>query len=165
MTNPTRTRCLCSTFAFGSYGEDGSAESYTDYTTGCGETTTRTFAMGHDAKLVGYMVRAEMSGEEIAQVDGGMRTTFADAIHAAAAISDALAAKTAAQLDAAKARVARKMAKVEVPAEPTHRVSDIKVGRWIYKNATINEATGEATYTPKLGKVRTVEAGKYTEVN
>lgn len=169
------TKCLCQSFSFGSYGPDGSAESFTDYTTDCTQTTTRTFAQGHDAKLVGYLVRAEMAGEEIATVEGGLRITFGDAIKAAKSISDALAAKTEAQLDAARARLAKK-AEMEASkkakrsarkadkaeAAPALVATRIRVGRWEY-DAMI-DGEGKATYTSSKGEVTSREAGQYKVV-
>jgi hypothetical protein len=175
----TTTRCACQSWFFGSFGPDGSAESFEDYGTDCNQTTTRTFAMGHDAKLVGYMVRADLAGEEIALVDGGMRSTFQNAVHAASSISEALALKAQAQLDAAVARqakkasreaskTARKSAKAAQAVLPTEapsgvREAAIKVGRWTY-DAEINVATGTATYKAKLGGVKEAVFGEYTEI-
>lgn len=168
-------RCLCSNYEFGSYGPDGSAESYTDYGTGCTQSTTRVFAMGHDAKLVGFMVRAELAGEDIVTGrETGVIHTWNNAVLAAMAISEALGFKAQAQLDAARARIAkkeareaaktaRKSAKVEATIEPTTRQARIKVGRWEY-DATIEIATGEATYTSKQGVAWTKPQGEYTEV-
>ncbi len=171
------TACACRSFEFGSYDPD--TEQDDTYTTECNQTTTRVFAQGHDAKLVGFLVRAELAGEEISLIDGGMRTSFG-AVTAARAISEALAAKAQAQLDAAKARLAktaareaakaaRKSAKAAAPkaeakpAEPTSRLANIKVGRWTY-TARIDGATGQAKYSNKLGVAKTVEQGQYSEV-
>jgi hypothetical protein len=173
------TACACRSFEFGEF--DGANEAAVSYTTGCKQSTTRVFAQGHDAKLVGHLVRAELAAEEIRQTRGGVVHTFPGAVAAAGAISDALAAKAQAQLDAAKARLAkaaareaskaaRKSAKAaapEAPApkpEPRPRAADIKVGRWIYKNASIDPTTGTATYSSKLGSLKTAEAGQYSEV-
>jgi hypothetical protein len=170
------TACACRSFEFGSYDPD--TEQDDTYTTGCKQTTTRVFAQGHDAKLVGFLVRAQLAGEEISRIDGG-RVSFADAVTAANTISEPLALKAQAQLDAAKARIAkkaareaakaaRKSAKAAAPAapakpEPTTRQARIKVGRWEY-DATIDIATGEATHTRKLGGTRTLALGEYKEI-
>lgn len=168
--------CLCSAFSFGSYGPDGSADSFEDYGTGCTQTTTNLFAQGHDAKLVGFFVRAELAGEEIATVTGGLRVTFGGAVQAAGTISEALAMKAQAQLDAAKARLAkkaaadtRKVAKKSakaVEAVEASRLANIKIGRWTY-TARIDTATGEATYVKKnkgLPVSTKVAQGQYSEV-
>jgi len=173
------TACACRSFSFGTYGPDGSAESFEDYGTGCNQTTTRIFAQGHDAKLVGFLVRAQLAGEEIRRTTGGVVHTFPGAVAAAATSSDALALKAQAQLDAARARVAkaaareatkaaRKSAKAATPApapkaEPMTREARIKVGRWTYE-ATIDTKTQWATYTKKLGGTVSIASTDYTEV-
>ena len=178
----TTNQCTCQNFFFGTYGEDGSAESYEDYGTGCTQTTGRTFAQGHDAKLVGFMVRAELNGEEIAQVDGGMRVTFPGAVAAAASISPALGDKADAMMKAAIARLAKKTAKPRVTktpkqamndlverqaaaelAKPVQRQAKIKVGRWTY-DATIFP-NGTAAYVTKTGALKNAPAGTWTEIN
>lgn len=178
MATIKQTRCFCQNFEFGEF--DGNNEDAISYDTNCSQSTTRIFAQGHDAKLVGFLVRAELAGEEIRLTEGGVAITFPGAVAAAGRVSDALADKAQAQLDAARARVAkkelaearraaRKSAKkakateaAEAPA-PTHRDARIKVGRWTY-DATIELATGQATYSKKLGGSVTVEAGQYSEV-
>jgi hypothetical protein len=175
MTAAKLTQCLCSSFDFGTFGEDGSAESYSDYNTGCTQTTTRVFAQGHDAKLVGFLVRAELAGEEISTSGGGMRMTYDGAVKAARTVSEALAAKAQAQLDAAKARLAKKAevaarkaasrsAKkaVKVTETPKDRTATVKVGRWTYE-AKIDGATGYALIAKKTGPV-SIPPTKYTEV-
>lgn len=164
MATTAQTRCFCSTFEFGTFDVDTDD----DYTTECTESTTRVFAQGHDAKLVGYLVRAEMAGQEIRR--GSVH--FAGAVQAAAHVSEALAAKTQAQLDVAKARVAKKAAaaaakaarKSTKAAEVTiaDRDATIKVGRWTYV-ASIS-ASGVATYKTKLGRTVTLAQGEYKEV-
>lgn len=168
--------CTCSTFEFGQYGPDGSAESFTTTGTDCTQMTHRAFAQGHDAKLVGFLVRAEMNGLEIRK---GVQI-FSGAVQAAQTISEALAAKTKLQLEAAHRRAMKKgrtkaavVAEVEkaikpglpasVVALPTTREARIKVGRWEY-DATIVIATGEATHARKLGGMRTVARGEYKEI-
>jgi hypothetical protein len=167
-------RCYCQNFEFGTY--DPETEQDDTYTTGCTQSTARVFAQGHDAKLVGFLVRAELAGEEISLVEGGMRTSFAGAVRAAGRVSDALALKAQAQLDAARARIAKAAAreatktarKSAKAAEPMAEVIElapiearIKVGRWEY-NAQIDRQTRVATYQGKLSGTKTAEEGKYT---
>jgi hypothetical protein len=167
----TVNQCLCGQFEFGSYDETGDAESYESYSTECGATTTRVFAQGHDAKLVGYMVRAELAGHEISRTQGGVKYTYPGAVAAANNISQELGDKANGQLLAAKARLARKAtqkprgrAKVEAPVEAPSapRPTRGKVGRWVYEGTELN---GRFTYTKKFGGEVTVEAGNWTEVN
>lgn len=168
------TPCNCRSWEFGEF--DGDNEDAVSYGTDCRQSTTRVFAQGHDAKLVGFMVRAELAGDEIRHTDGSMSVTFPGAVAAAGSISDALALKAQAQLDAAKARLtkkaatearkaARKSAKAAAPApkpEPINRKAKIKVGRWTY-DALIDNA-GVATYAKKLGGTVVLQAGTYQEV-
>lgn len=182
MTANTK-RCLCQAFSFGTYGPDGSAESYTDYGTGCKQTTTRVFAQGHDAKLIGFMVRAELSGEEINMDQGGVRHTLSGAVSAAATVSEALATKAEAQLDAAKARVAKTAAreatkKARQSAKAANQTTDrpkptaptfkpiacrAKVGRWTYDGTELQD--GSFRYDVKFGGVRIAKAGSWTKEN
>ena len=48
------------------------------------------------------------------------------------------------------------------PVAPTTREATIKIGRWTY-NATIDLATGDASYDMKAGERRTAKKGDYTE--
>lgn len=181
MSATTQTRCFCQSFEFGNYGADGSAESYTSYTTECSESTGRVFAQGHDAKLAGFLVRAEMAGDEISIVEGGMRVST-DAVRMALKVSEAFASKVAAMLDAAKARVAKKAAKAagKVARKSAERVlaeaakvvipepivlapieARIKVGRWTY-DARIDRETRVASFTTKLGQAKTAAEGTYS---
>jgi 4-hydroxyphenylpyruvate dioxygenase-like putative hemolysin len=170
----TTTRCLCSSYEFGNTVEGQTQPEWVGYTTECSQSTTNLFAQGHDAKLVGYLVRAELAGEEIrvGSVTGG------SAVQMARRVSEALAAKAQAQLDAAKARLAKKAAaaankqakrsatkatKAETPAELLWRSAKIKVGRWTY-DAQIETKTGDATYATKLGGNKMVEKGQYKVV-
>lgn len=181
MTNTTKTGslrpCTCRSFEAGTRTEvTGGDVDFTDVrTTGCTASTTRLFAQGHDAKLVSFLVAAELDGLEIALVDQG--SSWGRAEDAARTISDALAIKAAAMVAVAGRRAAkkqaRKVAKIPtakttpsaVAVEPTTpRVSDIKVGRWIYKLAQIDPTTGIATYSTKLGVRKTAQPGEYTEV-
>lgn len=156
--------CTCSAFQF---GDD-------ETTTGCRQSTHRTFAMGHDAKLVGFLVRAEMEGIEISRVVDGMKQTYQNAVHAAGTISDKLAIKAQHQLEAAHRRAIKKASAANkkaskadtapAPVVPTHIDATIKVGRWAYP-ATIELATGEATYQGKLTGTKTVAKGKYSIAN
>ena len=167
MSNTTRTRkttlhaCLCSTFEFGITTDgvnDGDEPTWKGHETGCKEQTHRIFAQGHDAKLVGFLVRAEMAGLEIAQVVGGIRIT-SDAMHAAARVSEALAEKTEAQLAAARRRQARQDAR-EVKETQAPKAVVIKIGRWTY-DATIDSATGSASYRTAAGVLTAAPVGTY----
>lgn len=167
--------CYCGKFEFGQTIEVDGQPDFDGYTTECKAHTYNIFAQGHDAKLVGFMVRAELAGEEITLTEGGVTTTFGGAVGAAARISDRLALKAQAMLDAAKARVAKKAAreagrvakqsaKAAKVEEPRTREAAVKVGRWVY-DAQIDLVTGTATFTSKKGEVKQAVFGEYTEVD
>lgn len=166
--------CACSAFEFGLISGDETEND--SYTTGCNAKTHSIFAQGHDAKLVGYLVRAELNGDEISYTSGGLRISPAGAVLAAAKISDALAAKAQAQLDAAHARLAKKAAAraaaaarksakaaTAIAPAPPVRKATIKKGRWTYE-AQIDEATGWATFINRKGENVSIARTDYTEV-
>ena len=176
----TLHRCECSNWDFGQWtGEVPEGADPGDYYetsgTGCQAMTNRTFAQGHDAKLVGFMVRAELGGLDINRNSGGVRHSFGGAVHAAQSISDALAAKAQGQMDAARARLAkkavsrltRKVTKAEIAEakaatkEPEPQLVKAKVGRWTYEG-TIGPVTRDFVYRNKLGQMKTAPEGKYT---
>lgn len=166
--------CECSLWEF-----DLDVDRDDDYNTGCTAMTHRTFAQGHDAKLVGFMVRADLAGHDISRRDGGMLTTFGGAVDAASKVSTALALKAEVQMVAAIRRLKGKsikiektpkaerklaeVAKVVEAPKPTTREARIKVGRWTY-DATIELATGIATYRTRLGATHMVDAGAFSEI-
>lgn len=110
--------CYCSTFEVGNY-EDGNEEDV--FTTGCNQTTKGTFAQGHDARLVSFLVDGYLDGYKLRQVVGNKATMFATPAEAARTASDALAekaAKATANGEAkAKAAQERKDAKEKLKAE------------------------------------------------
>jgi hypothetical protein len=81
--------CLCSFYEVGNY-EEGSDEVFT---TGCEQKTKRTFAQGHDARLVSFLVDGYFDGYDIRLVDGGVATTFATPGEAARVASESLGDK------------------------------------------------------------------------
>lgn len=114
------TPCFCRTFEAGVDTGDEENPDVTIETTGCDRMTNRTFAQGHDAKLVSFLVAAELDGKDIRHGrDTGMVTTT-DAVGAAKMVSHELAAKTAkalengrGKLQAKEQRAAAKRAKGE----------------------------------------------------
>jgi len=178
MATTTRTRttslhaCSCRLFEAGTRVDlpNGDVDFVDVRTTGCNASTTRLFAQGHDAKLVSFLVAAELDSLEIALT--GQGSSWGRAEDAARTISDALATKAANMLTTAQAKAtkkankpARKAAapKAETPVEPLWRSAKIKVGRWTY-DAQIETKTGDATYATKLGGNKMVEKGQYKEV-
>lgn len=184
MTNPTAPRtgslkpCSCRLFEAGNRVDvaGGDVDFVDVKTTECKASTTRLFAQGHDAKLVSFLVAAELDGLEIALIDQG--TSWGRAQDAAATISEALAIKAANMIATAQAKADKKAARKTAPktaerklaeaakvveTAPIWRSAKIKVGRWTY-DAQIETATGDATYAAKLGGTKMVERGQYSEV-
>ncbi|MFK4243542.1 hypothetical protein ACI2KV_11740 [Micromonospora chokoriensis] len=155
--------CRCSTFEVGTTtdGPDGSEPDVTIETTGCTGQTPRLFNQGHDAKLVSFLVKAELEGKEVRYGRGEGVVTTSDAVTACKSISDALAVKAATMLAKAQERATKKAAKKQPKPQP--RIAAIKVGRWTFAGASI-APDGTATYQPKTGGPKTVAAGKYTEI-
>jgi hypothetical protein len=174
MTATSRTRttalhaCNCRNFEAGNRidVEGGDVDFVDVRTTGCNASTTRLFAQGHDAKLVSFLVAAELDNLEIALV--GQGSSWGRAEDAARTISDALAIKAANMIATAQAKAAKKANKparkaTKVAAEPTTREATIKRGRWTYA-ATIDTKTQWATYTDKKGNLVSVASTDYKEV-
>lgn len=152
--------CRCSIFEVGTTtdGPEGTEPEVTIETTGCDRQTPRLFAQGHDAKLVSFLVRAEMAGKEVryGRAEGVVVTS--DAVTACKSVSEALGVKVAAMLAKAQERAAKKATRQPKPAP---RVAAIKVGKHVYAGAEIDPGTGAATYKTRAGETKTVEAGKY----
>lgn len=115
-------RCACSDFEVGitTDGPDGpgSEPQVTIETTGCNRQTKLTFAQGHDAKLVSFLVKAELERKEIRWGRaGGTLISTDEAVGALRHISDALAIKAekalVAALDKKVARETREQAKAK----------------------------------------------------
>lgn len=161
------SKCHCQSFEFGTYGPTGEHDDYESFTTECTEVTYKTFAMGHDAKLAGFLVRAELDGLDISQDQGGTRVTFAGAVAAAQTVSDAFAAKVTVQLMAGVARAMKKAAakdrkasKTEAPAPAAPKPVTAKIGRWTY-TGFVGLDTGDFVYEMKSGEMRTAKRGDY----
>lgn len=150
------------------------------YGTGCVRQTNLIFAQGHDAKLVSFLVKADLSSDEIRWNNNGVDHLQAGAAEAAAMVSSALAAKAeralvnaldklaARRTPKAEAAPPRKVA-VKVTAEPeSDAVSqlgewiDAKVGRWTYHGTAME--TGEFAYETKSGEKKTAAAGTWTKI-
>lgn len=113
--------CTCRRFEIGDF--DPEQDGY-QATTECERTTKLLFAQGHDAKLVSFLVNAELDGYEIRTTEGGMSITFPGSVAAAKSISEPLGVKAENMLAKAKERAeakakreAEKKAKKDAAAE------------------------------------------------
>lgn len=120
--------CLCSTFLLLDPNEPDA-----EFDTGCSQTTLRTFAQGHDARLVSFLVAGHFDGYTIAQRQAdGTQVAFDGPGHAAATASEALGVKAdkatanaQAKVDAKAQRDAAKEAKkAEREAEKAKRTAE-----------------------------------------
>lgn len=170
--------CACSQVSLIAYDATGNAESAEHITTGCDETTKRTFAPGHDARLKGLLIRGAIEGHEAAFSDGGMLTSM-DPIALAESFGFGWQVKQGLQngLAKAEAKAARQAAKAaKVPAQKKPKAkkakavtpavtvvdADAKIGRWV-KQGTFCEATGEFSYVDASGN--RINTTKFTALN
>lgn len=127
------TPCACSNFEAqfapntGNAEFDNNPDNVTILTTGCTRSTHNTFAQGHDAKLVSFLVAWQLGGGTIhSGRRSGVLTSHADAQAAGYRISDALGTKAARAVETARdradraanralARVAKQQAKADSP--------------------------------------------------
>lgn len=99
---PEPHACLCSFFRVGEDLEDGTKN---EFTTECTSTTARTFAQGHDARLVSFLVSGELDGYKIwRNVTDTEIQVFEGAVKAAGTVTEALRLKADKALGNAKAR-------------------------------------------------------------
>jgi hypothetical protein len=166
-------QCLCSQFVV----ENGHR------TTGCSQDTRRTFAPGHDARLVGFLADAGTHRYEVSRYVGGVVHT-ADALTMARnVLSPELAAKVTAAFDRKNTAeitgtdpgpmwseedqvAAQEKAQAAYYQElrrptPLAEVPKLaKVGRWIYAVDEI-DSDGTLFYTTKSGAPKSAAEGTY----
>lgn len=155
--------CECSRYEIeswiGEVPEGADPGEYVRHTgTGCDQTTARTFAMGHDAKLKSLLIRAGASGLAVRRDDGGVVVT-GDALQMAAAYG--FAAKVEHGIRLAGEKAARKVEKDRAAAaeqQPQPKPVRIRVRRWVYD--AVLAADGSATYTNPNGDVKVIPADK-----
>lgn len=85
--------CACSRFLLADERELKEDEEPPLFDTECKSTTMSTFAQGHDARLVSFLVQGEFDGLTALEDRGGVRLRYDSAAHAAGSISEALAGK------------------------------------------------------------------------
>jgi hypothetical protein len=174
--------CACQQF-YAVETIDGQERSYG---TGCVKVTNNQFAQGHDAKLVSFLVKADVCGDVIWQYgqNGSIRETRIESAEAAAKlISPELAAKAArAVLNALDRAAARREPKPKAdpkpPREPKVTIVDSytpaaepevearkvtgKVGRWQYEGT--EGPDGSFFYKTASGTPITAQAGRWTKI-
>ncbi len=132
---------------------------------GCGEKpigVNRTFRMGHDARLRGVLIRAHITGTEVAVVKGGLIISGPALTEAANLGWDGYLIEAAQREADRKAnRVNRANKQVLANAVSGPRVGDsklIRVGRWDYTGNVVavwdNGDTVEYEYVTKSGAIK-----------
>ncbi len=151
--DPTKN-CLCSSYEI-TDTKDESGES--TFTTGCEQTTKRTFAQGHDARLVSFLVDGHFDGYTLRQAQGdGTFVTYASPVEAVAGVSEPLRLKAEkavanrSERDAKKAKAVadREAAKAAKKAEKEKKAAEAKAAKEAAKNA------------PKDDKAKVVEGSQ-----
>lgn len=104
--------CACRSFEVGEEFETGGQPDRSIFTTECDRSTHSVFAQGHDAKLVGFLVRAHLDGQTLWRNAGGMLVTFSGPVEAARTISEALAVKAEKMLATAKRKADERAARL-----------------------------------------------------
>ena len=106
-----------------------------EYNTGCpGILTSKTFAPGHDAKTVGFLLEMHAKGLEVSRLDGGVRT-YADPAQIAEVLGDALHAKFLKGVENFDKRQADKLIRAEERAAKKAKTEADKLARQAEKKA------------------------------
>lgn len=95
--------CFCQAFEVADPNDTDSV-----FNTGCEQTTKSTFAQGHDARLVSFLVDGHFDGYEIRSYVEGKAQVHSSPAEAAALASDALGVKAASATNNRAARLAAK---------------------------------------------------------
>lgn len=130
--------------------------------TGCSQTTKRTFAPGHDARLKGFLIRAGVEGQDVTVGDDAPRSAqaVADQFGFGYMVAEGIKAGAERAFKAELKRVAKDAKKSHV----TPREVTAKVGRWTYEGVITDSPTEgpQFTYTSKKGVQTTTT--KFTRV-
>jgi hypothetical protein len=90
---PKTRDCACKFYEVFAVDEAGNAKPDEVFTTGCEQTTGSTFAQGHDARLVSFLVDGLADGYQIRRVKDGVETKYGTPGEAVSDISNALQTK------------------------------------------------------------------------
>jgi hypothetical protein len=165
--------CLCQTFElFGTETVNGEPEEVT-YQSECGLNTKGTFAQGHDARLVSFLVDGHRDGYSIRQTVNGNATKFDTPAQAVASISEALRnkaekatanmkSKQQAKQDAAKEREAKKAARQAEKAQAAAAKETKKAEAKNTGEVVAGSTTGDVAPLAE-GQVR-IKAGRWEYV-
>lgn len=122
--------CFCSRFLL---VDESDGDNPAEFDTDCSATTMRSFAQGHDARLVSFLVQGEFDGLKVHENRDGVRYQYDGAAHAVGTISQALADKADAAIsrlrvaaDAKKAREAERTATRDAKAAEAKKAKETK---------------------------------------
>lgn len=147
--------CACRSFEV----VDESGNEPSAFTTECESTTLRTFAQGHDARLVSFLVQGEFDGLKVYRTIDGVRYLYEGAAHAAGSVSQPLANKADAALvrlnDAKKVRDEREAKRTEAREAKAAEKAQAKAAREAEK---ASKAAEKAAAKPQTTGPREVGA-------
>lgn len=150
--DPTKP-CLCSYFEVSDPADETGDSTFT---TGCEQTTKRTFAQGHDARLVSFLVDYKLDGYEISFIKDGVKQGFNTPADAAALGSEALQVKAAKAYENGLAKIAAKKAK----ADDRETIKAAKAAEKAAKKEAAEKLKAEKAAAPKDDKVKVVEGSQ-----
>lgn len=157
---PEPSLCACSQFEVGETDEVNE-EDRTVFTTECDRKTLSTFAQGHDAKLVSFLVQAEFDKQNIWQSRDGVLVSYSGAAHALSSISEKLAEKADAALsrmtgadEVKKAKIADRNQAREAKAAEKAQAKQAR------EEAAAAKKAEKATKGPKDVPVKVVEGSE-----
>ncbi len=123
------------------------------FTTGCDLTTKRTFAQGHDAKFVSFLVDGHFDGYTIQRIEGGAPVVYSDPVAAAALASDKLKEKAERAVANRQERInsakARGEARDQARAEKRAAAEAEKARKAAEKQAAAEAKKAEKAAAPK----------------
>jgi len=152
--------CLCSLFEVGMFDETEGTPDEQVYNTDCSATTKRTFAQGHDARLVSFLVDGHFDGYSIRMVQDGVATTFATPEDAARVASEELAAKALKATERRNEKEQVKRDRIEAKAKATEAKEKEKAEKAAAKEKAAQEAAEAKAKAPKATGAEVVAGTK-----
>lgn len=131
-------------------------------TTGCTQTTKRTFAPGHDARLKGFLIRAGVEGQDVKVGDDAPRTAqeVADQFGFGYMVAEGI--KAGAEREFKK--TLREVAKAGKASHKTPKQVTCKVGRWTYEGVITDSPMHGPQFTYTTAKGVQTTTTKFTRV-
>lgn len=118
----------------------------------CGETTARTFAPGHDARLKGFLIRAGREGLLVRESGDSVLTGVFT-------IADRYGFGHLVRVGVSRVKAPRKPKTAKVEA---HKTVTAKVGRWEYEGVVLAAGDGTPVFRYTNKKDEVVDTFKFT---